>query len=88
MTDVIEFQAQVARVQTMADGGLRFTFDTGEKYIMQAAQLMEYKQFSAVLDIKATVKQSGAVNGKTVEAGRKRKSEWATAEEPSINDNS
>jgi hypothetical protein len=88
MSDSIEFQAQVARVQTMADGGLRFTLDTGEKYIMQAAQLMKCKQFGAVLEIKASVKQSGAVNAETMEAGRKRKSEWKTAEKSSADDNS
>lgn len=47
----IEFFATVARVQTMADGGLRFTFDVPETAIMQAAQLMECKRFGAVLSI-------------------------------------
>ena len=48
---VIEFEAQVARIQTMADGGLRFTFDTGEDWVMQAAQLMECKRFGVWLKI-------------------------------------
>ena len=47
----IRFIATVARVQTMADGGLRFTFDVPETAIMQAAQLMECKRFGAVLSI-------------------------------------
>lgn len=47
----IGFECQVARIQTMADGGLRFTFDTGEQYVKQAAQLMECKRFSAWLKV-------------------------------------
>ena len=41
----IIFNAQVARVQTLADGGLRITLDAGENDILAAAQLMEAKRF-------------------------------------------
>ena len=54
MAETITFQATVARVQTMADGGLRFIFDAPESAVMQAAQLMECKRFGAVLDIEMT----------------------------------
>ena len=50
---VIKFQATVARVQTLADGGVRITLDMGEDSVMQAAQLMECKRFGVVLDVKA-----------------------------------
>lgn len=49
---VIEFVASVAKVQTMADGGLRFIFDAPETAVMQAAQLMECKRFGVVLQVK------------------------------------
>jgi len=41
MTDPITFTAQVIKVATMADGGIRVTFDLPEGSTMQAAQLME-----------------------------------------------
>jgi hypothetical protein len=82
MVDPIRFTATVARVRTMADGGLRFEFDVGEEMTMQAAQLMECKRWGGVLEVecRASVKQNGSENGK-VEAGRKRKSQRTTAEE-------
>ena len=47
----IEFTATVARVKTMADGGLRFEFDAGEAETLAAVQLMECKRFGAVLKV-------------------------------------
>lgn len=38
----------VARVQTMADGGLRFIFDAPETETFIAAQFMECKRFGIV----------------------------------------
>lgn len=40
----IEFPAEVYKVQTLADGGLRLTFDLPETAIKQAAMLMECKR--------------------------------------------
>lgn len=51
--ETIEMTVQVARVQTLADGGLRFTLDAPETAIMQAAQLMECKRFGVVLKLTA-----------------------------------
>lgn len=50
----IRFMAQVVKVQTMSDGGLRFTFDVSESLTMQAAQLMECHRFGVLLDVVAT----------------------------------
>ena len=44
MTEPIKFPAQVARVQTLADGGLRVTLDLPEDTVVQAAALMECKR--------------------------------------------
>ena len=44
MADSIRFIAQVAKVQTLADGGLRITLDLPESAIMQAAELMVFKR--------------------------------------------
>jgi len=49
--DAITFSAQVARVQTLADGGLRFTLDAPESSVMQAAELMTCKRFGVVLQV-------------------------------------
>jgi len=47
----VTFTAAVARVQTLADGGLRFTFDAPESAVMEAAELMTYKRFGVVLQV-------------------------------------
>lgn len=49
----IKFQATVARVQTLADGGIRVTLDMPESAVMEAAQLMECKRWGVVLDVTA-----------------------------------
>lgn len=41
----VRFPAQVAKIQTLADGGLRFTFDAPESEAMAAAQLIEFKRW-------------------------------------------
>ena len=51
MSEPIRFVAVVQKVQTLTDGGLRFTFDAPEDAIMQAAELMAYKREAVVLYI-------------------------------------
>jgi len=58
MSDPIRFFASVQKVQTLADGGLRFTFDAPESAIMPAAELMACKRMGAVLDLVGTVRDS------------------------------
>ena len=55
MSDPIIFQATVAKAQTLADGGLRFTFDTSEGELMALAQLAACKQAGAVLRVTCEV---------------------------------
>ena len=40
----IRFPAQIVKVQTLADGGIRLTADLPEGYVLSAARLMECKQ--------------------------------------------
>lgn len=54
------FAAIVARVQTLADNGLRVTLDLPEQAVVEAAQLMELKRIGAVL--KVTVEPGLAKN--------------------------
>lgn len=56
--DDLRFQAIVARVTTLADNGLRVTFDLPEQAVVAAAQLMELKRMGAVL--KVTVEPDNA----------------------------
>lgn len=51
MAEPITFPAQVARIQTMADGGLRVTLDLPETAILAAAQLMECKRLGIAGDV-------------------------------------
>ena len=48
--DVIHFKAQVAKVQTLADGGLRIILDMAETEIETATKMMQAKQAGAVLE--------------------------------------
>ncbi|MFA5716040.1 MAG: hypothetical protein WC998_09880 [Candidatus Paceibacterota bacterium] len=54
MSKPIRFCAQVSKVQTMSDMGLRVILDFSEADIMQAAMLMECKKMGVILDIEAT----------------------------------
>jgi len=49
--DDLRFDAIVARVQTLADNGIRVTLDLGENEVVAAAQLMELKRIGAVLKV-------------------------------------
>jgi hypothetical protein len=51
--DVIRFKVTVNQVRTLADGGLRYTFDAPESDIITATKLMQAKQAGAVLEIAA-----------------------------------
>jgi hypothetical protein len=54
MTDKpIHFTAIVAQVRTMADGGLRLTFDLPETAINIAAAMMQAKQAGALVECAA-----------------------------------
>ena len=61
MGDAIEFPAQVARVQTLADGGLRVTLDLPESAILAVAELMTCKRFGQVLRVVCTAQSVEAV---------------------------
>jgi hypothetical protein len=50
---VIRFVAQVAKVQTLTDGGLRFTLDVSENEIEAARKLMQVKQGGGLLEVGA-----------------------------------
>lgn len=51
--DVIRFKAQVSKVTTMADGGLRVVLDMAETEIEVAKKMMQVKQAGAILEIAA-----------------------------------
>jgi hypothetical protein len=44
LVSAIAFPAQIIKVQTLADGGLRVTLDLPETVILEAAKLMECKR--------------------------------------------
>jgi hypothetical protein len=50
---VIKFQAEVSKVSTLADGGIRITLDLPETAIDTAKKLMEARQAGALLEIAA-----------------------------------
>lgn len=51
MTDPIVFDCTCAKVQTLADNGLRVTLDLPEQAIEAAAYLMAYKAAGVVLRV-------------------------------------
>jgi len=51
--EIIRFTAQVNRVQTLADGGLRVVLDLPESAIDTATQMMRVKLAGAILEVAA-----------------------------------
>jgi hypothetical protein len=55
----IEFQCTVEKVTTLADGGLRVSFDLPEDAIAEAALLMECKRNAIVLFCSLATEKQG-----------------------------
>ena len=51
--NLIKFSAQVAKVSTMADGGIRLILDLPETAIDTATKMMQAKQAGAILEVVA-----------------------------------
>ena len=64
MTD-IAFPAQVAKIATLADGGLRVSLDLPESAILPVAELMVCKRDGQVLDVVCKVKTVIGCNDET-----------------------
>lgn len=59
----IRFTATVARVTTLADGGLRVTLDLPENAILAVAELMEAKRLGVVLGVTAEAQEDDESHG-------------------------
>jgi len=82
---VITFHAEIYKVQTLVDGGLRLTLDLPETAIAQAAQMMDWKRNGIVVDVTCKTREDHDSDAKeSVEAGKKRKSGWTPAERKSV----
>jgi hypothetical protein len=93
VTESATFTAQVARVQTLADGGLRVTLDLPEHEIEAAAMLMAFKVYGKVgrvtyapVDEPEKQVETGDETG-GVEKGPKRKSKWKAPQKQNAHDN-
>jgi hypothetical protein len=49
--DGIAFLAEVVKVQTLSDHGLRVTLDLAEDEVIAAAKLMEFKRLGVVVKV-------------------------------------
>lgn len=58
MSAPIRFYAAIAKVATLADGGIRVYLDLPEDAIMAAAELMAFKRAGVVLDFVGTAKET------------------------------
>ena len=67
MGEPVRFWAVLAKVQTLADGGIRVTLDLPESAIMQAAELMVYKREGMVLYVEC-VQQGDRLDGRKTDA--------------------
>jgi hypothetical protein len=63
--EAIRFQAQVAKVTTLADGGIRLVLDIAETEIEVAKQMMLARQQGAILEVAAVAVLQSPTNGKT-----------------------
>jgi hypothetical protein len=82
--DVIRFTAQVAKVQTLTDGGLRFTLDVAETEIDAAQKLMQVKQRGGVLEVAAVAVERDILKNKEYKNGTEeranKQSRWKTSQ--------
>lgn len=77
MSEAITFTAAVAKVATLADGGIRVTLDLDEGAVMVMAQLAECRRAGAVLKIEATpILINSQDQHSAISEGPKRKPEW------------
>jgi hypothetical protein len=56
--EAIRFTAQVNKVQTLADGGIRIILDLPESAIDTATKMMQAKQAGAMLEVAAVAVQN------------------------------
>jgi hypothetical protein len=65
VSDAIRFQAQVSKVTTLADGGIRLVLDLAETEIEVAKQMMLARQQGAILEVAAVAVLQSLTNGET-----------------------
>ena len=74
----IRFTAQIVKVSTLADGGIRVTLDLPETAIDTATQLMQVRQGGGLLEV-AAVAIVKLLDNNALQAERpQHKSEWQT----------
>jgi hypothetical protein len=56
---VIRFKAEVAKVTTLSDGGIRVVLDMSESEIETARKLMQARQAGAILEVAAVAVENG-----------------------------
>ena len=56
MTQPIRVTMQVQKVQTLADGGTRWTFDLSEGHALETAQLIVCQEQGALIDAVMTMR--------------------------------
>jgi hypothetical protein len=78
------FSAQVYKVQTLVDGGVRVTLDLPETAVMQMAQLAECQRFGVALSIVAMpIEENDLINkgNRNATKGQNKQSQWTPAKE-------
>ncbi len=85
MTDeALEFDAVVAKVQTLVDNGIRVTLDLPETAIEAAAVLMALKRNEQALKVSVTIDDSKTVVNNAIPERPNRKSQWTPAEKQGV----
>jgi hypothetical protein len=72
LSEPIRCIANVYKVSTLADHGIRVTLDMPESEIMQAAMFMECQRMAVVLEIEATAKEYNNSGVDTVDGKKGR----------------
>ena len=76
----IRFPCAVAKVQTLADGGIRVTLDLPEQAIMAAAELMACHQQGTYLEATCKASDCKTEENNALAKGPKRKPKWSASE--------
>jgi hypothetical protein len=74
------FPAEIVKVQTLADHGIRVTLDLPETAIAEASKLMVFQATDVIADI--TVRPlNNKVNKNGTTKGNNKQSRWSTSQE-------
>lgn len=80
MAESLSFVAEIYKVQTLVDRGLRVTLDLPETAAIEAAKMMQFQVIGVAVRVEVEPLQNRE-DQRAISEGAKRKSRWSAAQE-------